>query len=102
MDKRSNLEWAIFNASWGYSQILGRLHGTNYYLSTKKFPSDITTFSIKPQKGHIPHILSSRRYPGIMYISDGLIRFDDNSSPVNRRYMKYLQREIPELKFISE
>lgn len=98
----SELEERVFDSAWNFSRILGRLYNAEFYVSVKKFPSGITTFAIYPQSACASLLVGAKRYPDKMYLSEEGVRFNDISSPIQKKYIRYLQREIPGVKFLSE
>ena len=97
----SKLEMDIIDTYGRFSGILGRLQHIEYDLKVKKSPSGMTHVSIRPQRGCI---LSVQRYPNEIKIPEDTntrepyIIIDDVNGGLQKRFIKYLQRELPYIK----
>ena len=112
--KLSKLEVDVIDAYRRFSDILSRLQNMKYDrvnhieydLKVKKSPAGTTHVSIRPQRG-CGQPLFGPRYPNEIKIPEdakqGLnyIIIEDTRSGLQKRFIKYLQRELPYVKIVE-
>lgn len=93
----SRLEQDVYNAYGEFSNLLTRLHNVEYEVKMKKSPGGMTHIFVKPQGGII--YARVRKYPGEIRIpnNSNYIIMDDINSALQKRFIKYLLRELPYL-----